>query len=216
MAASTLIPMSESGHPISRDTYRTCGGQLASASAASAPTPARRLGKSADGMGFTLIEMLVTVSVLAIILAVAIPSFAPSIRNSRVFALQTEVMSSLALARSEAAKRGVLVGVQASASAPSGNEWGNGWTVWADSNGNGAIDAGEPVLRKHEPIPTGFTLGVKNVPSAGVIEFDSHGFLSPPVAGVQINLCATVSGSPGYQITVQPNGMADSASATCP
>ncbi|MFX7898796.1 prepilin-type N-terminal cleavage/methylation domain-containing protein, partial [Acinetobacter baumannii] len=59
--------------------------------------------------GFTLIELLAVVTILAILLAVAIPSFAPMLSSNRLFAVQTEVMSSLALARSEAAKRGMPV-----------------------------------------------------------------------------------------------------------
>jgi len=162
-----------------------------------------------------LVELLVTLSILAVILMIAVPSFGPTLRSNRLFAVQTEVMSSFALARSEAAKRGVPVGVAASASSvASGNEWGGGWSVWVDSNANGAIDAGEPVLRAHEPLVAGFTL---SVPNGGVIEFDAHGFLSPaPSPARQVKVCSSVGGAPGYRILIQPNGLADSASTACP
>ncbi|MCO5398442.1 GspH/FimT family pseudopilin [Ralstonia sp. 21MJYT02-11] len=162
-----------------------------------------------------MIELLVTLSILAVILMMAVPSFGPTLRSNRLFAVQSEVMSSLALARSEAAKRGVPVGVKApGASVASGNEWGTGWSVWVDSNANGAIDAGEPVLRAHEPLVAGLTL---SVPNNGVIEFDAHGFLLPaPSPARQLKACSSTSGAPGYQITVRPNGLADSASAACP
>ena len=143
---------------------------------------------------------------------VAIPSFAPMLRSNRVFAVQTEVMSSLALARSEAAKRGIPVSVVLSgASGVVGNEWGAGWSVWVDLNANGVVDSGE-VLRAHDALPPGFTL---SVPNNGALKFDAHGFLSPAVLR-QLKVCSTASGTSGYQITIQPNGLVDAASATCP
>lgn len=163
--------------------------------------------------GFTLIELMVALSILGILLVVAIPSFAPTLRSNRLFATQTELMSSLALARSEAAKRGIPVSVIPSAPSGtvSGNEWGAGWSVWVDQNANGTVDSGE-VLRAHEASPSGLTIGV---PNSGVIKFDAHGFLSPAVLR-QLKVCSTPRGTPGYQITIQPNGLVDSASATCP
>ena len=155
---------------------------------------------------------MVVLAILAILLVVAIPSFAPMLRSNRVFAVQTEVMSSLALARSEAAKRGIPVSVVLSgASGVAGNEWGAGWSVWVDLNANGVVDGGE-VLRAHDPLPPGFTL---SVPNNGALKFDAHGFLSPAVLR-QLKVCSTASGTSGYQITIQPNGLVDSASATCP
>ncbi|MRT01054.1 prepilin-type N-terminal cleavage/methylation domain-containing protein [Ralstonia pickettii] len=161
---------------------------------------------------FTLIELLAVVAILAILLAVAIPSFAPMLNSNRLFAIQTEVISSLALARSEAAKRGVPVSmVSSTASGVVGNEWGPGWFVWVDSNANGVVDSGE-VLRAHEALSSGLTL---SVPNSGVIKFDSHGYLSPALLR-QLKVCSAARGTSGYQITIQPNGLVDSASATCP
>jgi type IV fimbrial biogenesis protein FimT len=175
--------------------------------------PRNRIPIPPAGYGFTLIELLVALAILAILLVVAIPSFAPTLRSNRLFATQTEVMSSLALARSEAAKRGIPVSVipNAPPGAISGDEWGPGWSVWVDQNANGVVDSGE-VLRAHEASPSGFTL---SVPNSGVIKFDAHGFLSPAVFR-QLKVCSTSRGTPGYQITIQPNGLVDSASVTCP
>ena len=162
--------------------------------------------------GFTLIELLAVVTILAILLAVAIPSFAPMLSSNRLFAVQTEVMSSLALARSEAAKRGMPVSVVSSTTpCVVGNEWGAYWSVWVYSNANGVVDSGE-VLRAHEALSSGLKL---SVPNSGVIKFDSHGYLSPALLR-QLKVCSATSGTSGYQITIQPNGLVDSASATCP
>lgn len=54
--------------------------------------------------GFTLVELMVTVAVLAILSTIAYPSFQSTIRSNRVATTTNELIASLALARSEAIK----------------------------------------------------------------------------------------------------------------
>src|ERR1700682_1604909 len=99
--------------------------------------------------GFTLIELLVPITVLVILSSIAATSYSTSVNNNRLYASQNEFVAYLALARSEAARRGVPVVL--SAAAPiSGNAFGGGWTVWIDSNGNGSFDTGEALFRRQE------------------------------------------------------------------
>src|ERR1700732_403517 len=86
--------------------------------------------------GFTLIELLVTITVLVILSSIAATSYSTSVNNNRLYASQNEFVAYLALARSEAARRGIPVVL--SAAAPiSGHAFGGRWTVWVDSHGNG-------------------------------------------------------------------------------
>jgi len=55
--------------------------------------------------GFTLVELMVTVAVLAIVMAVAVPSFTNLINSNRLTAQANEVLAGLILARTEAIKR---------------------------------------------------------------------------------------------------------------
>src|SRR5947199_8616557 len=73
--------------------------------------------------GFTLTEMLITLAVTGILVGVAAPSFVSTVSSNRAYSTQTELAASLALARSEATRRGVAVYVSA-ASSISGNEFG--------------------------------------------------------------------------------------------
>lgn len=59
----------------------------------------------AHNKGFTLIEMMVTVAIMAIVATIAAPSFVDMIRNNRVTTAANDVLSAMQLARSEAIRQ---------------------------------------------------------------------------------------------------------------
>ena len=155
--------------------------------------------------GFTLIELLASITVLVILSSIAATSYSTSVNNNRLYASQNEFVAYLALARSEAARRGVTVIV--SATAPStGNAFGGGWTVWVDTNGNGSFDSGEPLLRSHEALPSTILIGDGTTTA---IAFNPTGFLTGGAA--DIKLCATDPTLAGFDISIQANGLTDVA-----
>ena len=83
--------------------------------------------------GFTLAELLIVVTVLAVLVAAGIPSFTEFVRNQRVKTASFDLFSTLVHARSEAITRNANVTV-----APVSAAWTNGWTV---------TDAGGTVIR---------------------------------------------------------------------
>lgn len=104
--------------------------------------------------GFTLIEALVTLSVLAILLGIAIPSYGYLKRTVRLSSLSNELVVSLAFARSEAIKRGILVTVCKTANAASGSpscqstaNWSDGWMIFTDKSSLGVMDGADSLLR---------------------------------------------------------------------
>lgn len=98
--------------------------------------------------GFTLVELMVTLSVLAILAAVALPSFQDTIRLNRVSTESNELIAALNLARAEAIKTRSLAELCASANGTAcGADWSQGWMVWSDINRNGTLDAGTEVVR---------------------------------------------------------------------
>lgn len=104
--------------------------------------------------GFTLIELMVGVAVLAIALAAGVPSMSEFIKNSRLSAQTNNLLASLHLARTEAIKRHARVTLCKSADATNcdiaaGTGWENGWVVFADVYNDGNLDAGEAVLDSH-------------------------------------------------------------------
>lgn len=139
--------------------------------------------------GFTLIELIVTVAIVAIVLAIGVPSFQGMMRSNRAAAHTNDFLSSLNLARSEAIKRGIgwrVVMCPGNQAGCSGTAWGNGWIVFIDAdanadgllneatNNNGQWDAGEQILRVHERLDGNDTL-TGNGPVSTYISFASDG-----------------------------------------
>lgn len=87
--------------------------------------------------GVTLLELLVTVAVLAIIVAVGVPGLHNLVQNNRATGHANELVTALNFARSEAIRRGARVTICASANGTScgGGDWSAGWVV-LDQNDN--------------------------------------------------------------------------------
>lgn len=100
--------------------------------------------------GFTLVELMVTLAVLAILVGMSYPSFQRVIRSSRVTTVANELMASVALARSAAIRTSLGAGIcksnDQSSCGAAGVSWNDGWLVWEDSNRNGLKDSGETIL----------------------------------------------------------------------
>ena len=96
-------------------------------------------------LGFTLHELMLTIAVLAIGLAIAVPQMRSVILNNRLVSQINTLNSALALARSEAVKQNTLTVVCVSedgAECADDADWSDGWLVFVDRNGDLAYDEG--------------------------------------------------------------------------
>jgi type IV fimbrial biogenesis protein FimT len=92
--------------------------------------------------GFTLVELMIAVAVVAILLGLALPSFQGSMRSNRVATTSNELLGSLSLARTEAIRGLGPAGVCASAdgaTCAATTDWANGWIVWRDDRAAGGV-----------------------------------------------------------------------------
>jgi type IV fimbrial biogenesis protein FimU len=129
--------------------------------------------------GFTLVELLVTVSLVGILAAIAIPNFSSSIQNNKIDTEISDLQRALNYARLEAINRGVTVRI-----APvNGTDWATELQVLPASQASAAQPT---ILRRVPALTTGATLAAANVAAANVeaIEFNNLGGLSTPAANV--------------------------------
>lgn len=104
--------------------------------------------------GFTMTELLITMSIVAILAAIGVPTFKYVTSSNRIASEINGLLGDMQFARSEAVKQGQSVTVCASSnsttatpSCSGGTAWQNGWIVFLDPNFNKQVDAGEAVLR---------------------------------------------------------------------
>jgi type IV fimbrial biogenesis protein FimT len=132
--------------------------------------------------GFTLVEMIFTVLVGLILVAVGVPSFTNLIRSNRITASVNDVIGAYQLTRSEAAKRGLPVTLCPSANANdaepdcAGGDWAGGYIAFLDLNGNGARDgqADTLLLARGRMSPDIFVNA--SAPLGGGITYGGDGF----------------------------------------
>lgn len=86
-------------------------------------------------LGFTLIELMVTLAMVAILMTVAVPSFTTFQRNAELTSFSNSLLSGINAARGEAMKRGRNAMV-----VPKDGDWNKGWTVFVDVNRDGVYD----------------------------------------------------------------------------
>ena len=75
--------------------------------------------------GFTLIELVTAITVMAVLAGLALPTFRGFVANQRIRNASFDLMAALTLVRSEAITRGGNVSITKKA----GTRWDEGWTV---------------------------------------------------------------------------------------
>ena len=167
--------------------------------------------------GFTLLELLVTVSVATILITVGIPGFRSLTMNSRIIAQTNEFVTSIKMARSAAVRyqRNATICMSSNydAAVPTcdgGTDWTNGWIVWVDKDRDNATDADE-ILAAHAPLTGSTTL------TSGAVNqfaFDPRGMALG--AADDLTLCDDRTAEIGRLVRLNTAGRTSVAEAVCP
>jgi len=158
--------------------------------------------------GFTLIELMMVVALLAVLMMIAAPSVRDIALNARITGQANDLMTDLAIARAEAVKRGGRTAICASntyaacSAVPTGagcqctnTAWNQGWIIFTDSDsgGNtfGSVNGTDTILKVQRAIdgandPTPNTINTTNTPAATIgpwLGFRPSGVTNPGGTG---------------------------------
>jgi type IV fimbrial biogenesis protein FimT len=149
--------------------------------------------------GFTLVELMVGITVLAILSAIAVPSFGQFIASQRLRAASFDLHTDLKLARSEALKRNQNITIRRREAAG----WQTGWVI---------VTAADETLRSRNALGAGVSVAS---PAAAII-FNGNGRVVSPAGTVQIGLTAA-SGSTHFDrcLVLNPSGMPSTYAEAC-
>jgi type IV fimbrial biogenesis protein FimT len=169
--------------------------------------------------GLTLIELMVTLAVAIVLIAVGIPLFSGVADNNRATAQVNALSSALQLARSEAVKTGNRATVcpkgdtdPADLDCGDQNDWANGWMVYRGPAVS-TVDAAD--LVRTWAAPTGMTITTAVV----ALTFGNSGQLDGAAATqtLTMRVAGCQTGDPlQRQLTVTPVGQVQSIRGTCP
>ncbi len=106
--------------------------------------------------GFTLVELITTVSVLGILTAIAMPSLKTIFLKNTTTAYSNDFKMALYLAQNEAVRRNIQVTIKPTTT--SNSVWQNGWNIFEDANKDGNLDTGEELIYIYTPSATNYTL----------------------------------------------------------
>jgi type IV fimbrial biogenesis protein FimT len=115
--------------------------------------------------GFTLIELIIAVTILGIMVSLAVPNYSSFIRSNRQSAAYNTLVGTISLARMEAVKSSRVVSMcissdQSKCDDTTAKEWNDGWIVFSDFDGDGVVDTadGDTILRREAAGPEGIEI----------------------------------------------------------
>ena len=182
--------------------------------------------------GFTLPELIITIGVAGVLASLALPSLNAMVERNRISTTTNQLVSSLLLMRSEAAKRGFDVSICAvddtgAACDTAATDFSSGWIVFTDyrdpnpavarsngvldtgvlfdTDGDGAADTAEEILAYSDPMIEGLTVYTTNANAVNTLTYRPTGSLSNRVGG-ELDFFVAKDASPQASVKISMTG----------
>lgn len=167
--------------------------------------------------GFTLIELVVTMAIVAILAALAGPSFSSLIQRNRVSSGANQLLGAMMLTRSEAIRANDQVVMcktdrtdEANMACVGGASWNDGVLVFVDSVRDGTYSKGEEILRVLVPLNRSVEITSDALIKAA-IGYNPSGLLAVPAAltaGGSEEAFTITAGENTATVSISPTGRA--------
>lgn len=157
--------------------------------------------------GFTLVELVVALVVLAVLATIAAPNFQAWMARSRITSQANELVADVSLARSESATRGARTAICISSNGTSctGSDWAAGRLVFVDMDGDGSYTSGTDVLLKVVgPLSGNTSITAFGFSTTGYIQFLPYGGLHSTAGNFKF--CSTTISPSGTEVDVAVTG----------
>ena len=163
-------------------------------------------------IGFTVVEILIAIAILAILTALAFPSLQQFMARNELVGTSNVLITGINLARTEAVTRSTAVAICPSTDGAScsGGDWESGFLVFVDDDNNSNLNGSEELIRAE----SGYANPAMTIAGSGGINngftFSADGIRSAVAGTETIDLNHDVATN-GIQITVNNTGQTTSA-----
>lgn len=153
------------------------------------------------GNGFSLIELIITLAIVAILAGLAAPSFDQQIKSAQVRSTSTQAVEAFNFARLTAVTRNQRIVIR-----PEGG-WSTRWQVFVDNNADGVLSDGEALL-KELIVPAGVSIS-SNMTTNEYVSYVGSG-ASETINGAffagTLRVCSKRAGNNGMAIVIRYGG----------
>ncbi len=157
--------------------------------------------------GFTLVELIITIAIAAILLSIVVPSFANLIESSKTRATRDALVSSIYSAKEKAQSEGFFVYLCPTidgSTCTNATDWGNHWLVYEDKDASLDLSNGDIIIAHL----TSKTDSMKS--NVAQVRFSPTGHATANT----FQICSNLDNSVVYQIQLSVMGRVSFANAT--